>query len=57
MSTVISDIRDAGPLSVEDEVIAFEAEMEEALSPEACLVGGGYYSIYPTYVTICGSYQ
>lgn len=50
MSTLTA-IRDAGPIEIEDSAIAFEIEQETGA--QNCIVGGGYYSIYPTYVTIC----
>lgn len=55
MTTLVPDVRDAGPLAIEEAVIAFDAEMDEELGAQACLVGGGYVSVYPTYVTICNA--
>jgi hypothetical protein len=48
------EVRDAGTLDIDEAVLRFEAELDEQLGAQACIVGGGYYSIYPTYVTICG---
>lgn len=50
----LEDVRDAGTLEIDEAVLQFEAELDEQLGAEACIVGGGYVSIYPTYVTICG---
>jgi hypothetical protein len=48
------EVRDAGTLDIDEAVLRFEAELDEQLGAQACIVGGGYVSIYPTYYTICG---
>lgn len=55
MTALVSDVRDAGPLSIEEAVIAFDAEMDEELGAQACYIIGDYVSVYPTYVQICGT--
>ncbi|MDH6142106.1 MULTISPECIES: SflA family class IV lanthipeptide [Kitasatospora] len=37
MTTQVLDIRDAGPLDINDDLIAFEDELDAALTPAACL--------------------
>ncbi|MEU1424774.1 MULTISPECIES: SflA family class IV lanthipeptide [unclassified Kitasatospora] len=37
MSALVLDIRDAGLLDIDDEVIAFEDEFDADLAPAACL--------------------
>jgi hypothetical protein len=50
----LTEVRDAGTLEIDEAVLEFEAELDTELGAQACLVGGGFVSIYPTYVTICG---
>jgi hypothetical protein len=50
----VDEVRDAGTLEIDDAVLQFEAELDSELGAQACITGGGYVSIYPTYVTICG---
>ncbi|WP_170226401.1 hypothetical protein [Rudaeicoccus suwonensis] len=47
--------RDAGDTDLAERDIKFETDIDEAdlMLPQDCYVGGGYASIYPTYVTIC----
>jgi hypothetical protein len=37
MTTQVLDIRDAGPLDIDDDLIAFEDELDPDLTPAACL--------------------
>ena len=52
MSALVLDVRDAGPLEVEDEVIAFEDELDADLSPQACLKDP-YLTYTPTHILHC----
>jgi hypothetical protein len=39
MATLTLDVRDAGMLDIDDEVIAFEDDLDAALAPSACWRG------------------
>ncbi|MCC9308281.1 SflA family class IV lanthipeptide [Kitasatospora sp. RB6PN24] len=45
MTTQALEIRDAGPLDIDDDLIAFEDELDAELAPAACLPRP-----YPTWV-------
>jgi hypothetical protein len=55
MGSITLEVRDAGPLDIDDAFVEFEEEASDSRGMQSCIVGGGFYSIYPTYVTICGS--
>jgi hypothetical protein len=47
MTTQVLEIRDAGPLDINDDLIAFEDDLDAALAPAACLPRP-----YPTWVPV-----
>ncbi|MDH6110923.1 hypothetical protein P3T36_004496 [Kitasatospora sp. MAP12-15] len=50
MSALASDIRDAGPLVVEDELIEFEEEFD---APQACIYNHVTFTPFLTEVWTC----
>ncbi|GAA1222622.1 hypothetical protein GCM10009665_11080 [Kitasatospora nipponensis] len=47
MSALVLDVRDAGTIDIDDEVIAFEDEFDADLAPAACLADP-YVTYVPT---------